>query len=260
MRADSVVLDRDGAIVTVTLNKPERMNALDRAMWTQLGAVMRELDADESLRCVVLRGAGDRAFAAGADIAEFANERANAAQAKRYGEDVAVSLRSLAECRHPTVALIHGACVGGGLLVAAQCDLRICNESARFGVPVKNLGLTEAYAELQGMMRVIGPAASLEILLEGRIWGAREAYEKGLVCRVVPDAGVVEEVYATARRIADGAPLVARWHKKFVRRLADPRPLTVAEHDESFACFDTEDFRIGYRAFLDKKKPEFKGR
>ena len=260
MRADSVVLDRDGAIATVTLNKPERMNALDRAMWTQLGAVMRELDADESLRCVVLRGAGDRAFAAGADIAEFANERANAAQAKRYGEDVAVSLRSLAECRHPTVALIHGACVGGGLLVAAQCDLRICNESARFGVPVKNLGLTEAYAELQGMMRVIGPAASLEILLEGRIWGAREAYEKGLVCRVVPDAGVVEEVYATARRIADGAPLVARWHKKFVRRLADPRPLTVAEHDESFACFDTEDFRIGYRAFLDKKKPEFKGR
>jgi len=260
MRADSVVLDRDGAIATVTLNKAERMNALDRAMWTQLGAVMRELDADESLRCVVLRGAGDRAFAAGADIAEFANERANAAQAKRYGEDVAVSLRSLAECRHPTVALIHGACVGGGLLVAAQCDLRICNESARFGVPVKNLGLTEAYAELQGMMRVIGPAASLEILLEGRIWGAREAYEKGLVCRVVPDAGVVEEVYATARRIADGAPLVARWHKKFVRRLADPRPLTVAEHDESFACFDTEDFRIGYRAFLDKKKPEFKGR
>jgi len=260
MRADSVVLDRDGAIVTVTLNKPERMNALDRAMWTQLGAVMRELDADESLRCVVLRGAGDRAFAAGADIAEFANERANAAQAKRYGEDVAVSLRSLAECRHPTVALIHGACVGGGLLVAAQCDLRICNESARFGVPVKNLGLTEAYAELQGMMRVIGPAASLEILLEGRIWGAREAYEKGLVCRVVPDAGVVEEVYATARRIADGAPLVARWHKKFVRRLTDPRPLTATEHDEGFACFDTEDFRIGYRAFLDKKKPEFKGR
>jgi enoyl-CoA hydratase/carnithine racemase len=260
MTAEGVLVARDGAIATVTLNKPERLNALDRAMWTQLGAVARELDADESLRCVVLRGAGDRAFAAGADIAEFANERADAAQAKRYGEDVAVSLRALAECRHPTVALIQGACVGGGLLVAAQCDLRICNESARFGVPVKNLGLTEAYDELQGMMRVIGPAASLEILLEGRIWGAREAYEKGLVCRVVPDAGVIEEVYATARRIADGAPLVARWHKKFVRRLTDPRPLTAAEHAEGFACFDTEDFRIGYRAFLEKKKPEFKGR
>ena len=158
---ETILVERDGAIATVTLNKPERLNALDRAMWAQLGAVMRELDANESLRCVVLRGAGDKAFAAGADIAEFASERANAAQAKRYGEDVAVSLRALAECRHPTVALIQGACVGGGLLVAAQCDLRICNESARFGVPVKNLGLTEAYDELQGMMRVIGPSASL---------------------------------------------------------------------------------------------------
>ncbi len=255
-----ILVERDGAIATVTLNKPERLNALDRSMWVRLGGIFGELDRDESLRCIVLRGAGDKAFAAGADIAEFANERANVAQAKRYGEDVAASLRALAECRHPTVALIQGACVGGGLLVAAQCDLRICNESARFGVPVKNLGLTEAYDELEGMMRVIGPAASLEILLEGRIWGAREAYEKGLVARVVPDAGVIEETYATARRIADGAPLVARWHKKFVRRLADPRPLTPEEHDESFACFDTEDFRIGYRAFLDKKKPEFKGR
>ncbi|MCC6870338.1 MAG: enoyl-CoA hydratase/isomerase family protein, partial [Burkholderiales bacterium] len=187
-------------------------------------------------------------------------ERANAKQAKQYGADTAAALRALAECRHPTVALIEGACVGGGLLVAAQCDLRICNESARFGVPAKNLGLTESYEELEGMMRVVGPAASLELLLEGRIWGAREAYEKGLVCRVVPDAGVVEEAYATARRIAEGAPLAARWHKKFVRRLADPRPLTAAERAEGYACFDTEDFRIGYRAFLAKRKPEFKGR
>jgi enoyl-CoA hydratase/carnithine racemase len=257
---ETILVAHDGPIATVVLNRPERLNALDRSMWTRLGAVMRELDADEGLRCVVLRGAGGKAFAAGADIAEFASERADSAQAKRYGAETAAALHALAECRHPTVALIEGACVGGGLLVAAQCDLRICNESARFGVPVKNLGLTESYDELEGMMRVVGPAASLELLLEGRIWGAREAYEKGLVCRVVPDAGVVEEAYATARRIADGAPLAARWHKKFVRRLTDPRPLTASEHDEGFACFDTEDFRVGYRAFLDKKKPEFKGR
>lgn len=258
--SDSVLVARDGPIATVTLNRPDRLNALDKAMWMQLGAVMRELDADQSLCCIVLRGAGDKAFAAGADISEFHSERANSRQAKKYGEDIAASMRALAECRHPIVALIQGACVGGGLLVASQCDLRICNESARFGVPVKNLGLTEAYDELQAMMRVVGRAASLEILLEGRIWGAREAYEKGLVCRVVPDAGVVEEAYATARRIADGAPLVARWHKKFVRRLADPRPLTPEEHEESYACFDTEDFRAGVAAFLAKKKPEFSGR
>ena len=110
------------------------------------------------------------------------------------------------------------------------------------------------------MMRVVGRAATLEILLEGRIWGAREAYEKGLVNRVVPDDKVPEEAYATARRIAEGAPLAARWHKKFVRRLADPKPLSKKEHDESYACFDTEDFREGVAAFLAKRKPVFRGR
>jgi enoyl-CoA hydratase/carnithine racemase len=236
------------------------MNALDKTMWAQLGAAMRDLGADDSLRCLVLRGAGDKAFAAGADIAEFKNERADSKQAKAYSQGGIGWMHAVAECRHPTVALIQGACVGGGLLIASQCDLRICNESARFGVPVKNLGLTESYDELQAMMRVIGPAASLEILLEGRIWGAREAYEKRLVSRVVADAGVVEEAYATARRIADGAPLVARWHKKFIHRLLDPHPLSLEERDEGYACFDTEDFRTGVAAFLAKKKPAFNGR
>ena len=256
----SVLVERDGAIATVTLSSPGRMNALDKAMWSQLGAAMRALDADEGLRCVMLRGAGERAFAAGADIAEFHTERANSRQARQYSDEGIGWMRAVAECRHPTVALIQGACVGGGLLVASQCDLRICNASARFGVPVKNLGLTESYDELQAMMRVIGPAVSLEILLEGRIWGAREAYEKGLVNRVVPDASVVEEACATARRIADGAPLVARWHKKFIGRLLDPRPLTAEERDEGYACFDTEDFKTGVAAFLAKKKPDFAGR
>lgn len=255
-----VYAERDGAVATVVLNRPERMNALDKGMWMRLGELTRELDADEGVRCIVLRGAGGKAFAAGADISEFANERANSAQARRYGEDVAGTMDALAQCRHPTLALIEGACVGGGLLIASQCDLRLCNESARFGVPVKNLGLTEAYDELQGMLRVLGRAASLEILLEGRIWGAREAYEKGLVSRVLPDGELVAEAYGAARRIAEGAPLVARWHKKFIRRLADPRPLSDEEYAESYACFDTEDFRAGVRAFLAKQKPRFTGR
>lgn len=255
-----VYVERDGAIASVVLNRPERMNALDKAMWMRLGELMRELEADEGVRCIVLRGAGGKAFAAGADISEFANERANSAQARRYGADVAGTMRALAQCRHPTLALIEGACVGGGLLIASQCDLRLCNESARFGVPVKNLGLTEAYDELQGMMQVLGRAASLEILLEGRIWGAREAYEKGLVSRVLPDGELVAEAYGAARRVAEGAPLVARWHKKFIRRLADPRPLSDQEYAESYACFDTEDFRAGVRAFLAKEKPRFTGR
>jgi enoyl-CoA hydratase/carnithine racemase len=258
--SDAILVERDGAIATVTLNRPERLNALDKAMWSRLGSAMQELDGDASLRCIVLRGAGDRAFAAGADISEFHSERANSKQAQAYSEGGIGWLRAVAECRHPTLALIQGACVGGGLLIASQCDLRICNESARFGVPVKNLGLTESYEELAGMLRLLGPAASLEILLEGRIWNAREAYEKGLVSRVVPDANVVAEAYAAARRIAEGAPLVARWHKKFIRRLLDPRPLTAGERAEGYACFDTEDFREGVAAFLAKRKPQFTGK
>ena len=257
---DSVLVARDGDIATLTLNNPARLNALSLAMWEQLGTRMKQLDEDESLRCIVIRGAGDKAFAAGADIANFAQERANSAQARQYAARFAGGMRALAECRHPVVALINGACVGGGLLVASQADIRICGESARFGVPVKNLGLVEAYDELQAMLRVVTRAAALEILLEGRIWNAREAYEKGLVARVVADDRVEEEAYATARRIAEGAPLAARWHKKFIRRLGDPRPLTEEEFLESYACFDTQDFKEGVAAFLAKRKPRFEGR
>ena len=255
-----VLAGRDGDIATLTLSNPERLNALSLAMWERLGALAAELDADDTVRCVVVRGAGDKAFAAGADIAAFASERANARQAKEYGGRIAAAMRRVADCRHPMVALIQGACVGGGLLVATQCDLRICGESSRFGVPVKNLGLVEAYDELAGMMKVVSRAHSLEILLEGRIWGAREAYEKGLVNRVVADDQVVQETYATARRIAEGAPLAARWHKKFINRLADPRPLSAQERDESYDCFDTADFREGVDAFLAKRKPRFSGK
>jgi enoyl-CoA hydratase/carnithine racemase len=229
-------------------------------MWDSLEKIFTSLNGEEDLRCIVIRGAGDKAFAAGADIANFARERANSAQARQYASGFASGMRALAECRHPVVALISGACVGGGLLIASQADIRICGEAARFGVPVKNLGLVEAYDELQAMLRVVTRAAALEILLEGRIWNAREAYEKGLVARVVADDRVEEEAYATARRIAEGAPLAARWHKKFIRRLGDPRPLTEEEFLESYACFDTQDFKEGVAAFLAKRKPRFEGR
>jgi enoyl-CoA hydratase/carnithine racemase len=257
---ETILVERDGPIATVVLNKPERMNALDRSMWVRLAEIFRELDRDESLRCVILRGAGEKAFAAGADIAEFATERATVAQAAEYGRIAQAAMDAVAHCRHPVLALIKGVCVGGGLEMASVCDLRICGESSRFGVPVKNLGLVMAYGELKGLIDLVGRAVALEIVFEGRVFGAQEAKDKGLVNRVVPDDRVDDEVVATARRIAEGAPLVHRWHKKFARRLADPRPLTPAEYEESFACFGTEDYRIGYRAFLAKRKPEFKGR
>ena len=258
--ADTILIQRDGLIATVVLNRPEKLNALTKSMWQRLGQAIAGLSAEDDIRCIVLRGAGEKAFAPGNDISEFEHERADVEQARAYGAIMHGTLATLEQCRHPMVAMIKGICVGGGLEIAASCDLRICGESSRFGAPINQLGLVMAHAELRGLLGLVGRATALEILLEGRVFRAQEAKEKGLVTRVVPDEKVEEEAYASARRIAEGAPLVARWHKKFARRLADPRPLTEAEIDEGFACFGTQDFRIGYRAFLAKSKPEFRGR
>ena len=260
MPEETVLVERDGDIATVVLNRPEKLNALTRSMWRRLGEVFDELGADDELRCIVLRGAGRRSFAPGNDIGEFEAERSNVEQAREYGALMHGTIASISGCRHPTVALIHGVCVGGGLEIAACCDLRVCGVSSRFGVPINRLGLVMAYAEIGALLALVGRATTLEILLEGRVFGAAEAREKGLVTRVVADDEVEREAYASARRIADGAPLVARWHKQFMRRLADPAPLTEVERDEGYACYDTEDFQIGYRSFLAKEKPAFKGR
>jgi enoyl-CoA hydratase/carnithine racemase len=250
---------RDGAIATVVLDRPEKLNALTRSMWEHLGETISALSSDDSVRCIVVRGAGEKAFSPGNDIGEFATARSNKAQAIEYGGAMHRTASALAACRHPIVAQIHGICVGGGLEIAALCDLRICGAGSRFGAPIKNLGLVMAYPEMAPLVRLAGPAVALEILLEGRVFDAQEAHAKRLVTRVVPDDQVAGEAQAAAQRIAEGAPLVARWHKKFARRLADPRPITADEHDEAFDCFDTEDFREGYAAFLAKRKPEFKG-
>ena len=258
--SDSILVEHDGAIATVVLNRPHKLNALTRPMWRALGQAVTALSAREDVRCIVLRGAGEKAFSPGNDIGEFATERASKAQAIEYGADMHATAEALAQCRHPIVAQIHGICVGGGLEIAALADLRICGASSRFGAPINKLGLVMAYAEMAPLVRLVGSATALEILLEGRIFDAEEARAKGLVTRVVPDAEVAAEARAAAERIAAGAPLAARWHKRFARRLAEARPLTAAELDECFDCFDTEDFRIGYAAFLAKTAPVFVGR
>ena len=257
---DYVRIERAGAIATVVLDRPDRLNALSLASWTALGARMRELSADDDLRCVVVRGAGTKAFAAGADIAEFPEVRANSAQGRVYGELIDATMTAIGECRHPTVAMIQGVCVGGGLELALACDMRICGETSRFGIPINRLGLTMGYGELIGLVGVVGPAIALEILLEGRIFGAREARAKGLVQRVVADDRVEAEVSETAARIASGAPLVARWHKRFIRRLAATPGLSDEEWAEGYACFDSADFREGLAAFLARREPRFRGR
>src|SRR3954469_13600384 len=259
MEETILVHDAAGPIATVILNRPAKLNALTRPMWKRLGEVFTELSADESVRCIVLRGAGTKAFAPGNDISEFATERSNVAQARDYGNDMRRTIEAIDHCRHPVVAQIHGICVGGGLEIAGLADIRICGEASRFGVPINKLGLVMAYAEIGSLIALAGEANALEILLEGRVFDAKEAKEKGLVTRVVPDDQVEAEGRAPAQRIAEGAPLVARWHKKFARRLRSHEPLSAAEYDEGFQCFGTKDFQVGYQAFLAKQKPEFTG-
>jgi enoyl-CoA hydratase/carnithine racemase len=258
--SDLITTARDGAIATVTINNPAKRNALTKAAWQRLAATMHTLSADEGLRCIVLRGAGTEAFAAGADISEFARERATALQAKRYHEAVTEGIYAVQDCLHPTIAMIYGACTGGGMEIACACDLRISGESGRFGVPINRLGHALAYPEMKLVQQVVGRALVLEILLEGRILDAHEAERRGLLNRVVPDDKLEDEVTATAQRIVRGAPLAARANKRFARRLADPTPLSQKEINESYALCDSEDYKEGVRAFLAKEKPVFKGR
>ncbi|MCW2237856.1 enoyl-CoA hydratase-related protein [Azospirillum canadense] len=256
----TVTLTRDGAVATLTLSNPDKLNAFDKPMWHALVPLLRQLGADDSVRAVVLRGAGGRAFSPGADISEFETERNSPEQGSAYGVLMDEGLTLLRELPHPTLAAIQGACCGIGLAVALACDLRVCTENSRFGVPVSRLGISMALPELKLVHDIAGGPAALEILLEGRVFGAAEAKDKRLVTRVVAEDAFEGEIAATVERITGGAPLAARLHKQFVRRLSDPTPLTEAEMAECYDCFGTEDFREGYRAFLEKRKPVFRGR
>jgi enoyl-CoA hydratase len=258
--SDPIYVTRDGPIATVILNRPEKLNAISVAMSRRLREIMEECDRDETLRCVVLRGTGGRAFSVGADISEFEATRSSAAKAREYARVGNPAFQSVRSCRHPVIALVEGLCVGGGFGLAALCDIKVCGESSRFGVPIKRLGLVESHEELEAVVRAVGAGPTLEILLTGDLLDAQAALRIGFVNRVVADDRVAEEADAIAQKIADGAPLAARWHKRFVYDLVARRPLTAEERDVAYHCFDTEDFQIGYRAFLAKTTPRFVGR
>ncbi|WP_019449153.1 enoyl-CoA hydratase-related protein [Cupriavidus sp. BIS7] len=256
----TVTFSRDGSTAVVTLSNRGKLNAISVSMWQALAAGFATLAADASLRCVLIRGA-DGNFAAGADIAEFPTVRGDEAAVRRYHtEIIAPALRAIAECPHPTLAAIEGVCVGGGLEIACNCDLRIAAAGSRFGVPINRLGFPMAPGELRGLLALVGRAATLEILLEGRVFDAAEAQRKGMLTRVVPESAMHDEVTATIQRLSAGAPLAARINKATIRRLApEPAPLTEAELDAHFAYVSSRDHAEGVAAFLAHRPPDFTG-
>lgn len=258
--AGKVLVTYDGAIAGVTLCHPGRLNAITVAMWNSLAAVFTELSANARLRCVVIRGDGGN-FAAGADIREFPEQRADRASVVRYHTQIlAPALDAIANCPHPVLAQIEGVCVGGGLEIASRCDLRIAASSARFGVPINRLGFPMAPDEMRGLLALAGPAVTLELLLEGRVFDAAEAMSKGLLTRMLPDHELNDDVMRTARRLAKGAPLAARINKQTVARLRDsPEPLTPAELHAMFDYAESRDHQEGVAAFLAGRKPIFSG-
>ena len=254
---ESVRIQRDGTVATVTIQRPEKLNAIDMATAQGLSDAFDRLSDDDDVRAVVLRGAGDKAFGAGADIGEFDDKRGDTGAAQDYERAWG---RGLANCRHPVIAAIKGYCIGGSLGLLPDTDIRIAGAGAIFQIPAARLGIVYGHDDIARLARLTGHANALALLLEAGRIGAAEALRIGLVNRVVPDRDLWREAQATARRIAALAPLSARWHKKFARRLLDPAPLSEEERAEAFACFASEDYRSARRAFAAGTAPVFKGR
>ncbi|MDO8179176.1 MAG: enoyl-CoA hydratase-related protein [Undibacterium sp.] len=246
-------------IAFVTLSNPGKLNALDVSMWTELREQFNILSLNEDLRCIILNGA-DGNFAAGADIEEFATVRNNISNGMFYHNNtVALALQAISDCRHPVIAAIEGICVGGGLEIACSCDIRISTPTARFGIPVNRLGFPLAPEELRGLIELTGKAVALEIVLEGRVFDALEAKDKGLLHRLSDN--VPDEALTTALRIAKGAPMAARINKQLVKRLtASSAPLSEDEAHQVFAFLESNDYREGVASFLGKRSPQFTGK
>ena len=258
-----ILLARANGVATITINRPSQRNAVTYAMWHRLAALMAELQADPDVRVVIFRGAGTQAFSAGADIAEFEEQRKNSALASKYHAAVEEALEAIAHLPRPTIAMVAGYCVGGGLELATAADLRIAADNARFGIPTAKLGIVVGYREMARLIQLVGSGMTMDILLTARVVEAEEALRIGLISRLVPLDELESYTEKVAAEIAGSAPLSHRWHKQMLETvLRDPglERLTPEEKKLTFACFDTEDFQEGRRAFLEKRKPVFRGR
>jgi len=257
-----ILAEVEGGVGWLTFNNPQRRNAVSLEMWQGIGDAIEAFQRDSTVRVVVMRGAGGRAFAAGADITEFDAQRANAEQRRRYGEISARGARALAQLDKPLLAMIRGYCIGGGLAISLNADVRFATPGSTFGIPAAKLGLGYEYAGTAALARLVGPSTARDILFSARFLDADEALRIGLVNFVVPDDELEARVRDYAKTIAANAPLTIRAAKAainaFERYSRDQETREIAALVD--ACFDSEDYKEGRRAFAEKRAPKFEGR
>lgn len=259
---DHVLLQRQPPVATLILNRPSQRNAISFTMWEQIAQLLAELDADREVRVVVITGAGDKAFSAGADIKDFEEHRSDSVRGRAYNHAVNSVLATLPNMATPTISMIHGFAVGGGCELAIATDLRFAADDSRFGIPVAKLGITAGHQEMQGLVNLVGKGNALYILLTARLLDAQEALRIGLVNQVLPKDELESYTYRVAEEIASLAPLSHAVNKQTLGQvLAKPclADLTPDEAVLPLAQFDTRDYQEGYRAFLEKRRPSFVG-
>jgi enoyl-CoA hydratase len=251
----------DGGVGWMVFNNPERHNAISLQMWEAALEIMAAFAADSAVRVMVVTGAGGKAFASGADISKFKDERQEADALAHYQATTQKAYSAIQGMAIPTIAMIRGYCIGGGTAAAVCCDLRICTENAKFGVPAAKLGLGYGMQRAQPLVDLVGPAYAKEMFFTGRQFDAREAERMGLVNRVVADDQLESTVQELARTIADNAPLTVRTAKLVVGELMkDARDRDVAATERAVeACFASADYKEGQAAFAEKRKPRFTG-
>jgi len=259
---DKLLVDVADAVAVVTLNNPAKRNALSREMRAGLPRLLEALQADAGVRVVVVTGAGDKAFASGADISEFAEMRTSPDARAEYDREAEAVNRSWASLDKPLIAMIRGFCIGGGLFTALQADIRVAADDSQFGIPAARLGLGPGMAAVTALNRLIGPARTSEVLLTAGRFPAAEALQMGLVNRVVPAAALREETMAIAQAIAANAPLTVAACKAAIRAAGQPSGGHEMARAQAMieACFRSDDYLEGQRAFAEKRAPAFTGR
>jgi enoyl-CoA hydratase/carnithine racemase len=260
-QTDKMLSRKEGGVGTVIFNNPERHNAVSLEMWEATRRILDEFAADEDIRVVVLTGAGGKAFVSGADVSKFESERASLEASRAYGVKSEAAYTGVYEFPKPTIAMIRGYCIGGGLGLATCCDLRICSDNSRFAVPAAKLGLGYGYVGLKRLSDVVGPAYAKEIFYTARQFDAQEAYAMGLVNRVAPAAELESFVKSYTDMICANAPLTLHAVKitvgeifKDESRRDVSRATTAVEK-----CFASRDYTEGRTAFMEKRKPVFTG-